>query len=225
MKRSLILLLISVVFTAFYFQSPAPVSTISKSKIDSIQNVKNRIDSFLVNPFNIHKFKKKTGGSNSGGLGSKSQYYFHPKSEGMYYYFFWPNREYFMFVKDTALVFSSGWGMQINTFQPKGKYYLQFYNPRETLVEYCASFNDKDIPELAFVGQSKKDIINKLGSPKRNLDSILVYSHLNNVLLLSSSKGENGRVSGVKYLKLNFNVDTARVIPAEILKKIGCKGG
>ncbi len=214
------LLLISLFIFSFSGKQ-IPSKKISRHEIDSLQNFKNNIPSFLECPFDIHKFKKKTNAANSNAF-SKSAYHYRNNPKGIYYAFYWPERGAYSFRGDSIEYLPHGWNMGITTFQPPGKHENLFINPREILVEYCASKNDIDLPELAFIGQSKNDIINKLGSPNREENSILIYSSKNNVLFLQH---ENERISAVKYVKLNFQFDTLKVVPLYLIEKLGCKGG
>jgi len=193
----------------------------NRSDLDSIQNLKNNIDSFLIKPFDIVEFHKNISGNSSGF--SNDKFYFKPQKGGIYYGFYYPGIETYRIISDSLkLNFNGGWGFTVTAFHPDGKHKHLSQNPNATLIEYCASRNVPSLPQLAFVGQSKQDIKEKLGLPNRDLDSIYIYQNKNNGLFL---KLNNGFVSGVKYGKYNFLLDTTKNIPSVILKKIGCRGG
>jgi hypothetical protein len=120
----------------------------------------------LKNPFDLQKFKKAKGFSNSGGADVQA-YYFKPDIEGVFFRFF-------IFSRTAAFVYEGsenkkksvrpGTGFQIITYKPLGKYRDEYFDPIETLIEVTASYNDPDLPELAFIGLDTLIIKNKLGT-------------------------------------------------------------
>ena len=170
------------------------------------------VDDLLKKPFDLQKFKKVKGGSNSGGATKKS-YYFKPDTVGMYCSFFLfpcdcgyigetPN-------KDTHI---EG-GLQIITYKPAGKYKDDYLDPTETLIEVIAKFNDNDLPELAFVGLDTVKIKSKLGDNFFRKDNCFIYSKNKRALTLKI-KGKS--VEWLKFTRLNISLK-ADNIPSRLV--------
>lgn len=170
------------------------------------QNVNN----FLKNPFDLQKFKLQKGQSHSGGAYNK-KYYLKPKVKGMYYSFF-------LFEPLTGFIYSYDGksqmkvkqenGLEIVTYKPYGKYFENYFDPTETLIEVIARYNDYDLPELAFIGLDTTIIINKLGSNFIKKSNCMLYYKNNCVLSLHV---ENQMVNWLKYTRLNFNLNTKNI--------------
>jgi hypothetical protein len=177
------------------------------------------LDALLRNPFDLHKFKKAKGPSNSGGADLR-YYYFKPDEDGVYFRFF-------LFTKKMGYVYDSrehkrhpvrpGTGLQIITYKPKGKYFEDYFDSNETLIEVSASYNDEDLPELAFVGLDTLIIKQKLGLEFIRKDSCFIYAKENNVLVLRVAEGV---VKCLKYTRLNVKV-TEAALP-QGLTEINC---
>jgi len=139
------------------------------------------LDKLLENPFDVHKFKKLKGESNSGS-GNKRNYYFKPKQKGFYYSFF-------MFRRNTAYKYAgsekvnlvTNHGLKITTYKPRGAYEEKYFDPTETLIEVFATSNDRDLPELAFIGLDMSIVKKKLGNNFIRKDSFFIYAKNKNV--------------------------------------------
>lgn len=172
-------------------------------------------NALLINPFDLQKFKKAKGPSNSGGADVQA-YYIKPKENGVYFRFF-------LFNQTQAFVYEAnenkrksirpGTGFQIITYKPLGKYRDDYFDPTETLIEVTASYNDPDLPELALVGLDTLIIKNKLGTDFIRKDGCFIYAKENNVLLLKIAEG---LVTCLKYTRLNRKL-TPAAIPEKLL--------
>lgn len=170
------------------------------------QNVNN----FLKTPFDLQKFKQKKGEYHSGGANSR-KYYLKPKVKGTYYRFF-------LFEPLTGFVYSYDGksqmkvkqenGLEIVTYKPYGKYFENYFDPTETLIEVIARYNDYDLPELAFIGLDTTIVRNKLGSNFIIKSNCMLYYKNNCVLSLHV---ENQMVNWLKYTRLNFNLNTKNI--------------
>lgn len=170
---------------------------------------------FLKTPFDLQKFKQKKVGANSHGADYK-KYYLKPKVKGMYYSFFLFERlKGYQFNPDgksqREVVKHNDLG--IVTYKPKGKYYYDYLDPTEILIELVTRYNDIDLPELAFIGLSVKTIKDKLGNSFINKSDHMIYYKDNYVLILQI---KNGMVSWLRYIRLNFNLKPNN-IPSGIL--------
>lgn len=67
-----------------------------------------------------------------------------------------------------------GWKYCISEFYSNDKFTHNQLNQNATLVSYKESLNVPDIPQFAFIGQPIDSVVNKLGEPQKNLDSIIV---------------------------------------------------
>ncbi|MBX7205996.1 MAG: hypothetical protein K1X81_11285 [Bacteroidia bacterium] len=164
------------------------------------------VDNLLTTPFDLQNFKKVKGQSNSGNA-IKRTYYLKPDTNGMYYRFFMfrpmtGNR----YIAGGKLTIESGLknGLEIITFKPFGKYQYDYYDPTETLIEVIAHYNDKDLPELAFIGLDTLSIKSKLGNKFLRKNGCFIFHHDKNVLTL---KINNGAIDWLKYTRLNFKLN------------------
>lgn len=196
MKKTSFILLISICFSFFAFQE------------------NNVINNLLNNPFDLQKFKKKKGQSNSGGVNKKT-YYYKPNEKGfmMRFMLFPPYGGYMG--KDTSFLIKYPEAITIITFKPNGKHQDMFIDPNETLIEITLRLNDKDLPELAFVGMDTTSIKEKLGSDFFRKDNCFIYANKEAALTLKIS-GKN--VQWIKYTRLNFEMNASN-IPTELLKE------
>ena len=172
---------------------------------------KKSTDALLINPFDLQKFKKAKGPSNSGGA-DLQLYYYKPDINGVYFRFF-------LFTRTMGYVYDGaeskrhsvrpGTGLQIVTYKPKGKYSADYFDPTETLIEVTASYNDPDLPELAFVGLDTLTVKKKLGNAFIRKDNCFIFAKDNNVLLLKTAEGV---VTCLKYARMNAKLADA-IIP------------
>lgn len=186
-----------------------PIETSKKTieKLSSLDSSLPRLsarDSFLLKPFDLYKFKRKVGQSNSGGSGDHT-YRYKPKYRGMYYSFFMFSRlkVYYGNRKEDTLRLE---GLRIITYKPYGKYKNDYLDPTEELIEVVARFNNFDLPELAFVGLRKTEIIKKLGDPSFEKNNCLVYTFRDRALILNM---KNDEVRWLKYVHLKFELTSA----------------
>jgi len=180
---------------------------------------KTSTDALLQNPFDLQRFKKTKGQSNSGGVDVQS-YYYKPAENGVYFYFFlFRSPQTFMYSSngDKKYPVRSGTGFQIVTYKPLGKYRDAYLDPTETLIEVVASYNDPDLPELAFVGLDTVIIKKKLGVNFIRKNNSFLYTKDNYALVLNIFEG---KVKCLKYARLNTKV-TQNSIP-ERLTEINC---
>lgn len=176
------------------------------------------VDDLLATPFDLQKFKKAKGQSNSGGA-IKKAYYLKPDTKGIYYSFFLfqplTGYKYVAGGKRTIKVRLEN-GLEIVTYKPFGKYQYDYFDPTETLIEVIARYNDKDLPELAFVGLDTVSLKNKLGDKFLRKNDCYIYHKDKNALTF---KIVNGSVSWLKYTRLKFALTKAN-IPSELLTGI-----
>ena len=181
------------------------------------------LDGFLKKPFDLQKFKKTKGPSNSGGA-DVQPYYFKPDYTGVYYRFFL-FRGYRGFVyarKNGEMVkhpVRSITGLQLITYKPLGKYRDEYFDPTEILIEVNANHNDYDLPELAFIGLDSMTIKQKLGASFIRKDSCFVYHNKTHALVLSIP---NGFVKCLKYARLKKGIINHQ-LPME-LTRMDCSG-
>ena len=173
------------------------------------------VNDLLTNPFDLQKFKKAKGQSNSSGA-TKKTYYFKPDAKGIYYRFFlfrpFTGYKYVSSEKRTIEVYLEN-GLEIITYKSLGKYQDDYLDPTETIIEVIARYNDKDLPELAFVGLDTLALQNKLGNKFLRKDNCFIYYKAKNALTFKIS---NGRVDWLKYSKLNIEL-TEKNIPIGLL--------
>lgn len=173
------------------------------------------IEKLLRSPFDLQKFKKAKGQSNSGGA-DVQPYYFKPAEKGVYFRFFlFRPTESFIYVGDKKHFIKPGFDdFTIITYKPLGKYRDDYFDPTETLIELTTKHNDENLPELAFVGLDTTSIKNKLGEKFTRRDSCFIYhQHKNAVVLKTSGKV----VTRVRYSRLNFDL-TKKNIPVRLTK-------
>lgn len=187
--------------------------------MDSTVQDKTSTDALLQNPFDLQLFKKAKGPSNSG-VADDQPYYFKPAENGVYFYFFlFRSPQTFMYSSngDKKYPVRSGTGFQIVTYKPLGKYRDAYLDPTETLIEVVASYNDPDLPELAFVGLDTVIIKKKLGVNFIRKNNSFLYTSDSHALVLNIFEG---KVKCLKYARLNTKV-TQNSIP-ERLTEINC---
>lgn len=166
---------------------------------------KTSTNTFLKNPFDLQKFKKAKGPSNSGGADIQ-KYYYKLSEQGVYFRFF-------IFRSPGTFTYSGngnkkqsvpyGTGFQIVTYKPLGKYRDAYLDPTETLIEVVASYNDSDLPELAFVGLDTLSVKKKLGDNFIRKNNCFIYAVDNYALVL---KINEGFVKCLKYARLNTTI-------------------
>ena len=172
---------------------------------------KTSTDALLRNPFDLLKFKKAKGPSNSGGA-DVQPYYYQPDVKGVYFRFFLFRRMmgYVYDGKENAKhPVQPGTGLQIVTYRQLGKYRDDYFDPTEILIEVTASYNDPDLPELAFVGLDTLIVKKKLGNNFIRKDNCFIYAKDNNALVL---KVADGVLKCLKYARLNLKL-TETTIP------------
>ena len=159
------------------------------------------IDSFLKNPFDLQKFKKKKGSSNSG-LVRPQDYFYKPKEKGVFFRFFlfYPRGFIYDRNENKKIYVRPSDGLEVVTYKPLGKYRDTFIDPTETPIQVTANYNDPDLPELALVGLDSITIKKKLGEPLVRKDSCYIYLHKEYGLALRVSKGV---VEWLHYLRAN----------------------
>lgn len=185
-------------------QLPIETSKKASEKIIAIDSSLPKLsarDSFLLKPFDLYKFKRKVGQSNSGGA-SALTYRYKPKYRGMYNSFslFSRLKGYYGNRKQDTIRLE---GLRITTYKPYGKYQNDYLDPTEELIEVEAKFNNFDLPELAFVGLRKTEIIKKLGDPSFKKNNCLVYTFRDRALILNM---KNDEVKWLKYVHLKFEL-------------------
>jgi hypothetical protein len=193
----------------------------SSPKKDTVRDLvvsKSGIDSFLLHPFNLYKFKKKKGEA-QGGSWKGEPYFYKPATKGFYwgYMMFPPVFKGYLGKnkKDTVDMENS---FEMTTYRPEGKSNNRFDwdYPGEILIELKAKYNDFDLPELAFIGIDADEIAKKIGTDNVYVvnDSCLIYSK-NNAVLIFKINGK--KVEWLKYevLKKTFSIDS---IPKGLLK-------
>ncbi len=176
--------------------------------------VNSPIQDLLNNPFDLQKFKKKKGQSNSGGAPKKT-YYYKPNEKGfmMRFMLFPPYGGYMG--KDTSFLIKYPEAITLITFKPNGKHQDMFLDPNETLIEILLRLNDKDLPELSFVGLDTTVIKEKLGSDFFRKDNCFIYANKKASITLKI----NGKmIQWVKYTRLNFEMNSTN-IPTDLLKE------
>lgn len=193
------------IWTIFFTLTVAPALT-------SFQTDSKTIDDLLKKPFDLQKFKKARGQSNSGGA-AKKPYYFKPDTAGMYYGFFLFNCLCGYIGETPSKDIHLENGLKIITYKPLGKYKYDYFDPTETLIEVVAHFNDNDLPELAFVGLDTVKIKKKLGDNFLRKDNCFIYTKDKMALTLKIS---GKRVEWLKYTRLNISL-TAYNIPSGLL--------
>lgn len=168
-----------------------------------------RRDELLANPFDLQKFKKIKGQSNSGGA-PKNSYYFKPVTKGFYYRFmmFRPMTGYIGEIPSNDIHYEGG--LTIITYKPFGKYRSSYFDPTETLIEVVAIMNDNDLPELAFVGLDTVKIKKKLGEDFIRKENCFIYTNDKNVLVF---KIKDKRVEWLKYTRLNYFLNKDNIAP------------
>lgn len=160
------------------------------------------VERLLQNPFDLQKFKKAKGPSNSG-LADTKTYFIKPDSKGRYFYFFLfraPGAFVYSGEKSKKTVVRSGSGFRMVTYKPLGKYQDDYFDPTETLVEVEASYNDPDLPELAFVGLDTLSVKLALGEHFIRQKDSFIYASNNSVLLLNIREG---KVKCLKYARIS----------------------
>jgi hypothetical protein len=184
-------------------------AVIDQELLQDSQLLKSKTDSFLLHPFDLYQFKLKKYGSNSSGAYFKN-YHFKPPIKGVGYSFFLFNPKEVNYIRDglemrhekvgyigrnkERLSFLED-GLIIKTFQPNDKYQHKYRNPNELLIEVEAKHNDFDLPELAFIGLSTKQVREKLGKETFMKNDCLVYTKDNFALILKIS------TNGIQWLR------------------------
>lgn len=199
MQKILSYLLLFLCCTSFSFQADKPLY------------------SFLKNPFDLHSFKKAKGQSNSGGAYKKT-YYYKPKYKGFYFSFF-------LFEPSTGYTYSRDGkiktekrmknGLDIITYKYFNKYRNDYLDPTEMLIDVKAHYNDKDLPQLSFIGLDTAFIKRKLGNNFIRRNNCFIY-HADNYALTLTIK--DGRIDWLRYTRLKFNITDAN-LPAGLLNE------
>jgi hypothetical protein len=171
----------------------------------------------LDSPFDLQKFKRTKGPSNSGGADAEP-YYYKPDEKGVYFRFFMfkPMRGFvYERSEDKKKEVRTDFSPQIITYKPLGKYRDDYFDPTETLIEVIATSNDKDLPELAFVGLDTAIVKTKLGDPTFRKDHCFIYSKGRNALVLNIT---DGMVSWLKYARTNSTI-SKNAVPKTLTQK------
>ncbi len=154
---------------------------------------------FLLNPFDLYRFKQKEGQSNSGSGGPKG-YYFKPNDKGWYCSFFLFHNLKCYRGKNKNTTFENKQGLKITTYKPFGKYQEEYADPTEELIEVEAKANFIELPELAFVGLDTTEVVTQLGQKSFIQNNCLVYAYDDRALILGL---EGSMVKWLKYVHLN----------------------
>lgn len=168
------------------------------------QTPTRRIDSLLMNPFDLNTYKRKKRGANSS-RENRKDFYFKPDTSGIYYAYFLFNltEEQKYIGKDvhnpSGIGRNSG-GREIKVFKPDDADQNMYNDPNETLIEFTQWCNDVDLPELAFVGWTEAEIKEYFGKPDFLKSGSLVYTFNDRVLLFHI---RGGRVDWLKYAHIN----------------------
>jgi hypothetical protein len=187
-------------------------------KADKPDSLNSRaMDSFLLHPFDLQKFKKKKGYAQ--GAGWKGETYFYkPDYKGIYYGFimFPPAFKGYLGenIKDTVDMENS---FELTTYKPLGKYLDSYLDPGEILIELKAKYNDFDLPELAFIGLDTNEVIKRIDVNYFIKDSCMVYTFNNAALILKIDN--RNKTEWLKYEKLNANLAKDK-IPGGLLKYV-----
>jgi hypothetical protein len=203
---------IFIIFTLFVIacnNEPQPARTLPEntSKITDtmpksiIHHIYN-IDSFLLKPFDLYKFKRKTS-SNSSGCSELPDYYFKPKHKGVYWAFFifqGALNEHLYNGQNPDFIISSESGFEIITYKPHGKYAYEYADPNEELISITARYNHTALPELALNGLDSIEIKQLLGKPLKKVKKCWVYAYKDRFLGLRFREKE---VDYLKYVHLN----------------------
>lgn len=155
---------------------------------------------FLLNPFDLYRFKQKVGQSNSGS-GDKKGYFFKPQKKGWYCSFFLFHNLKCYRGKNKNRTFKNNHGLKITTYKPYGKYQEEYADPTEELIEVEAKINCIELPELAFVGLDTTEVIMQLGQKSFIQENCMVYAYDDRALILGL---EGTRVKWLKYVHLNI---------------------
>ena len=173
------------------------------------------VEELLKSPFDLQKFKKIKKGANSGGA-DKSSYYFKPSGKGIYYHFFLfpPLSGYIGETPNDNIHLEDG--LSIITFKPLGQYQYSYFDPTETLIAVYAKYNDRDLPELAFIGLDSTIIKENLGNDFIRKDHCFIYTKDKNVLVLNI---KDSKVECLKYIRLNIDL-TKDNIPTSLTSEL-----
>jgi hypothetical protein len=184
-----------------------------QSKVKETAPKQFNIDSFLQKPFDLHEFKKKKGGANSGGTIAKP-FYFTPNYKGFYYRFF-------LFGGSSKCDFGKRKtakenGFIIITYKTFGEYCRDYLDPNEELIYLQAKCNYKELPQLAFVGFDTTYAVKKLGNYHFKRKNWQVY-HFKKKALLLKVKGKI--ITELRYIYMNKPLQKEEDIDAIIKDK------
>ena len=186
----------------------------SEAYDSTLQFLKSKTDSFLINPFDLYKFKKKKYGALSGGE-SFENYHYKPKQKGgigYYFYMFEPRSANYsknMRRSDVGYIYYGDrrlkrkvlnqLGLVIKTYQPNDKFKNKYLNPNEIMIELTAQYNDYDLHEMDFVGLDSLEIVKQFGKESFYKRNCMVYTKDNIALILNIN---NNRVDWFRYVLL-----------------------
>lgn len=188
--------------------STAPRLVVSSVKFDDVKRKdvelgkRDSLNQFLEMPFDLHAFKTKKKYSNSSAMG-KQPYHWVPSKKGIYYSYmiFGIGRGYLGANKQKLFQHD---GLRIVVFKELGERQHIYDDPTEELLEVQASFNDLDLPELAFVGLPTTSISKRFGKEDFQHQNCWVYQYENKVLILNVDQGV---VKWLKYVVLKHQVN------------------
>ena len=164
-------------------------STGLKIKTVEVRTENSNLISFLENPIDLQKFKKKKKMRVTTSVTSGTDYYHNPKiSDSIFYVYYYPSEKIIPNEIDQFVVFKNG----------KNKH--TYEDETETLVEFRIFNPDSDLGKANLVGLSKTKLESEFGTHYLTLDNGIAYFNKNKVLIIELS---NSKVKSFSYIKLN----------------------
>ena len=183
-------------------------STITPHQSEEI--VWSKMDSLLSDPFDLASYKKKKRGALSGG--NRLQSFHHkPDTVGLYYgyWLIGGRREGYIGKNKTPRVKEFN-PVQLLVYKPKDKDWKMYNDLNEILIEFTAIYNDFALPELAYIGWTKDEILEEFDNPSFEKNECLVYYNNQKALVLHLAKN---KVDWLKFIHLNKSIDVQMELP------------
>ncbi|NRA10337.1 MAG: hypothetical protein HRT57_00105 [Crocinitomicaceae bacterium] len=90
--------------------------------------------------------------------------------------------------------------VQILVYKPKDDDWKMYNDPNEILIQINTVYNDFDLPELAYIGWTKDEILQEFDKPSFEKNECIIYSKDQKALILHLTQN---KVDWLKFIHLN----------------------
>jgi hypothetical protein len=172
-------------------------------KIETVEeNSENlKLTSFLENPIDLHDFKTKKNKNVTTSVNNGLEYQYHPKINDSIFYGY-------NFITDNI----GQKGVNEIVVFKYGENKHRYEDETEILIELRIFNKDSDLGKAHLIGLSTTELESEFGTDYLTLDSRLIYSEKNKILILEL---ENSKIKSFNYIKLS-----TEKIDSDLIRKI-----